>query len=100
MRKENQDQSQRKQPIWLVMDSAVERNKHEPKSSSPKGKLWEIDSKYGTWYIFPVTPVLFVQLTKAFLFILILCMKVFGSSILWHELVLSMLGYFYAPHCA
>ncbi|KAK7831488.1 hypothetical protein CFP56_027270 [Quercus suber] len=39
MRKEDQDQSQRKQPIWLVMDSAVERNRHEPESSSPKGKL-------------------------------------------------------------
>ena len=45
MRKEDQDQSQRKQPIWLVMDSAVERNKHEPGSSSPKGKLCEIDSQ-------------------------------------------------------
>ena len=82
------------------MASAVERNKHEPESSSPKGKLWEIDSQNMVHDIFPVTPVLFVQLTKAFLFILRLCMKVFGSSILWHELVLSMLGYFYAPHCA
>ena len=25
------------------MDLAVERNKHKPQSSSPKGKLWEID---------------------------------------------------------
>ena len=45
MRKGDQDQSQRKQPIWLVMDSTVEGNKHEPKSSSPKGKLREIDSQ-------------------------------------------------------
>ena len=83
MRKEDQDQSQRKQPIWLVMDSAVERNKHELESSSPTGKLWEIDSQNMVHDIF------FPQ-----------CMKVFGSSVLWHELVLSMLGFFYAPHCA
>ena len=43
MRKVDQDQSQRKEPIWLVMDSTVERNKYKPESSNPKGKLWEID---------------------------------------------------------
>ena len=38
MRKEDQDQSQRENLIWVVTDLAVERNKHEPKSASYKGK--------------------------------------------------------------
>ena len=38
MKNEDQDQSQRENPIWVVTNLAVERNKHEPESTSHKGK--------------------------------------------------------------
>ena len=38
MRKEDQDQSQKENPIQVVTDFAVERNKHEPETTSHKGK--------------------------------------------------------------
>ena len=49
MRKEDQDQSQRKQPIWLVMDSAMERNKHEPNLPVQKESYERLTLKI--WYM-------------------------------------------------